>query len=56
MTLILRVEGQDYGLEADPTAVPRSQLERAYRQLENPGLFRKIHEEPAERATVYEPR
>jgi len=56
VTLILRVEGQDYGLAADATAVPRMQLERAYRQLEDPGLFRKVHEEPAERATVYEPR
>ena len=56
VTVILRVEGQDYGLDADATATPRRELERAYRRLEDPKRFRKIHEEPGERAFVYEPR
>lgn len=56
VTFILRVEGQDYGLEADETAAPRRELEREYRRLEDPKYFRKLHEEPAERAAVYEPR
>lgn len=55
VTLVLRVEGQDYGLEADETALPRRQVERAYRLLEDPRFFRKLHEEPSERAAVYEP-
>ncbi len=55
-TLILRVEGQNYGLEADPAALPRRQVEQAYRRLQDPRYFRKLHEEPSERATVYEPR
>ncbi len=56
VTLILRVDGQDYGLEADETAAPRRELERAYRRLEDPRFFRKLHEEPSERAVIYEPR
>jgi len=56
VSLILRVEGQDYGLREDATATPRERLERAYRLLENPKFFRKVYEEPAERATIYEPR
>ncbi len=56
VTLILRVDGQDYGLGADATAAPRRELERAYRRLEDPKFFRKLHEEPAERAAIYEPR
>ncbi len=56
VTLILRVDGQDYGLEADETATPRREVERVYRRLEDPKFFRKLHEEPAERAAVYEPR
>jgi hypothetical protein len=55
-TLILRVDGQDYGLEADPTSSPRLAVERAYRRLEDSRYFRKLHEEPSERAAVYEPR
>ncbi|MBI5245994.1 MAG: hypothetical protein HY923_02345 [Elusimicrobia bacterium] len=53
---VLRVDGLDYGLQADPDAGPRRQLERIYRRLENPKLFRKLHEEPGERAAVYAPR
>jgi hypothetical protein len=53
---VLRVDGLDYGLEADPDAAPRRELEQIYRRLENPRLFRKLHEEPAERAAVYAPR
>lgn len=56
VTAVLRVEGQDYGLEADASAAPRRHLEEIYRRLENPKLFRKLHEVPAERATVYAPR
>ena len=55
VTLILRVEGQNYGLEADPAALPRRQVERAYRRLEDKRFFRKLHDEPSERAAVYEP-
>lgn len=55
-TVVLRVEGQDYGLEADPSAQPRRELERAYRLLRDPRYFRVLHEEPSERAAVYEPR
>jgi hypothetical protein len=54
--MILRVDGQNYGLEADETAAPRRQVERAYRRLDDPRFFRKLHEEPAERAAVYEAR
>lgn len=56
VTLILSVEGQNYGLEADETALPRRQVEQAYRRLRDERYFRKLHEEPSERATVYEPR
>ncbi len=56
VTCILRVDGQDYGLGADESAVPRREVERAYRRLEDPRFFRKLHEEPTERAAVYEPR
>lgn len=56
VTLILRVEGQNYGLEADPSALPRRQVEQVYRRLQDPRYFRVLHEEPSERATVYEPR
>ena len=56
VTYVLRVDGQNYGLDADPTAAPRRQLEQAYRRLEDPKFFRLVHEEPGERATVYEPR
>lgn len=56
VTLILRADGLNYGLEADETATPRREVELAYRRLEDPKLFRKLHEEPSERASVYEPR
>jgi hypothetical protein len=56
VALILRVDGQNYGLEADATAAPRRELERAYRRLEDEKFFRKVYTEPAERAAVYEPR
>jgi hypothetical protein len=53
---VLRVEGLDYGLEADPDARLRRGLETAYRRLDDGRLFRKLHEEPAERAVIYAPR
>ncbi|MBI2387559.1 MAG: hypothetical protein HYV14_16350 [Elusimicrobia bacterium] len=56
VTYVLRVEGLDFGLLADEGAVPRRQVERVHRRLEDPKLFRKLHEEPSERASVYEPR
>ncbi|MFI5346105.1 MAG: phospholipid carrier-dependent glycosyltransferase [Elusimicrobiota bacterium] len=56
VSLILRVDGQDYGLQSDPRAVLRLRVENAYRNLDDARYFRKIHEEPAERAAVYEPR
>jgi len=52
---VLRVDGQDYGLEQDESSSLRREVERAYRRLEDPRRFRKVHEEPAERAAVYEP-
>jgi hypothetical protein len=56
VSYILRVDGQDYGLQADPNAALRRKVERAYRDLDDARLFRKVHEEPSERAAVYEPR
>jgi hypothetical protein len=53
---VLRVDGLDYGLAAQPQAGPRRELDRIYRRLEYPKRFRKLHEEPGERAAVYEPR
>jgi len=53
---ILRVEGLDYGLREDASAAPRLEVERIYRRLEDPRFFRKLHEEPDERAAVYGPR
>ena len=52
---VLRADGQDYGLQADETSALRREVERIYRRLEDPRHFRKVHEEPAERAAVYEP-
>lgn len=56
VTYVLRVQGQDYGLAADPGAELRGRVEREYKELDDERLFRKIHEEPQERAAVYEPR
>lgn len=56
VSLVLRVDGQDYGLEADPGAALRRRVEDAYAALDDARLFRKVHEEPGERATVYEAR
>ena len=53
---VLRVDGLDYGLNEDASASPRLAVEAAYRRLENPALFIKVHEEPSERAEVYAPR
>jgi hypothetical protein len=53
---VLRVDGLDYGLEKDPGSDVRRGVARAQGFLDDAGLFRKIHEEPAERAAVYEPR
>jgi hypothetical protein len=56
VTYVLRVEGLDFGLLADEDAAPRRRVERVHRLLEDPKLFRRLHEEPSERASVYEPR
>ncbi|MBI4061200.1 MAG: hypothetical protein HY403_07195 [Elusimicrobia bacterium] len=56
VTLILRADGRDYGLDADETAAPRREVERAHRRLEDPRFFRKLYSSPAERTAVYEPR
>ncbi len=56
VTYVLSVSGLDFGLLADADAVPRREVERVHRRLEDPKLFRRIHEEPDERAAVYEPR
>jgi hypothetical protein len=52
---VLRADGQDYGLERDESSALRREVERDYRRLEDPLRFRKVHEEPGERAAVYEP-
>ncbi len=56
VTHVLRADGLDYGLLADPEAGPVRELARINRRLEDAKFFRKVHEEPAERAAVYEPR
>ncbi|MDP3540841.1 MAG: hypothetical protein Q8T11_00065 [Elusimicrobiota bacterium] len=56
VTYVLRVDGLDFGLLADESAAPRRELERVRRRLDDTALFRKLHEEPSERAAVYEPR
>ncbi|MBI3564287.1 MAG: hypothetical protein HY079_03715 [Elusimicrobia bacterium] len=56
VSLVLRAEGQDYGLDADPGSTLRGGLERSFSYLDDPRLFRQVHEEPSERARVYEPR
>lgn len=56
VTHVLRADGLDFGLLADPDAGPVRELARINRRLEDPRLFRMVHEEPAERAAVYEPR
>ncbi|HXT00080.1 MAG TPA: hypothetical protein VN915_05360, partial [Elusimicrobiota bacterium] len=52
---VLRAEGQDYGLRGDESSALRRTVERLGRLLDDPRRFRKVHEEPAERAAVYEP-
>ncbi len=52
---ILRQDGLDIGLSAGKSAPLQRLLDRAYGQLDDAKRFRKIHEEPAERASVYEP-
>jgi hypothetical protein len=52
---VLRADGQSYGLDEDAASAVRLHLERAYRRLDDPRAFRKVHEEPAEKAAVYEP-
>jgi hypothetical protein len=50
---ILRQDGLDLGLSA---GAPLSRLlGRAYGHLDDTRRFRKVHEEPAERASIYEP-
>ncbi len=53
---VLRADGQDYGPpESNEASALRREVERAYRRLDDPRFFRKVHEEPGERAAVYEP-
>lgn len=56
VSYVLRVEGLDYGLEADPASDIRRAVNRAQGFIDDARLFRKIHEEPSEKAAVYEPR
>ncbi len=55
-TFVLRVDGLDYGLAQDAGSDIRRGVERAQAFLDDARLFRKVHEEPSERAAVYEPR
>ncbi|MDE2142478.1 MAG: glycosyltransferase family 39 protein [Elusimicrobia bacterium] len=56
VSYVLRADGQDYGLQADPRARLRLDVERAYSQLDDARYFTKVHDEPGERAAVYVPR
>lgn len=56
VSFIVRVDGQDYGLNGDPAAPLRRRVETLYGFLDDERYFRKLHAEPAERATVYAPR
>ncbi len=56
VSYILRQETLDIGLGADGSSAIRRGLERAYGHLDDARLFQKIHEEPAERVEIYEPR
>jgi hypothetical protein len=53
---ILRIGGQDYGLDSDPEATIRQDLERAYHYLEDETYFRKVFINASEQTIVYEPR
>jgi len=55
VSYVVREDGLDVGLGADPSSGLRRALERAYSHLDEERLFRKVHEEPAERARIYEP-
>jgi hypothetical protein len=52
---VLRADGQDFGLDDDASSAIRRHLERAYRRLDDPRAFRKVHEEPSEKTAIYEP-
>jgi len=52
---VLRAEGLDLGLDADPGSPLRRGVERAFSHLDEARLFRKVHEEPEEHAAVYAP-
>ncbi len=54
--LILRVDGQNYGLDADESAAPRRAVERAHLRLEDETRFKKVYGNAEERSAVYEPR
>lgn len=56
VSLVLRADGQDYGLAADPQSSLRGSVESAFSALDDARLFRVVHAEPSERARVYEPR
>lgn len=56
VTHVLRASGADFGLGGDPDSSLRRRVESIGAWLDDPRLFRKVHEEPAERAAVYEPR
>ena len=53
---VLRQDGLDFGLTAGADAPLSRMLDRAYSFLDDASLFRVVHEEPAERARVYELR
>ncbi len=55
VSYVLRQDALDVGLNADPGSSLRRGLERAYGSLDDTRLFRKVHEEPAERAEIYAP-
>lgn len=55
VSYVLRQDALDVGLTADPGSSLRRGLEHAYGYLNDARLFRKVHEEPAERAEIYAP-
>jgi hypothetical protein len=55
VSFVLRQDALDVGLGADASSATRRGLERAFAHLDDTRLFRKVHEEPGERAEIYEP-
>ncbi len=56
VAFVLRVDGQDYGLSEDAASPLRRRVEELQGFLDDARFFRKLHEEPAERAAVFSPR